>query len=89
MKPVLLVVCAALAACLYLVGLALDLFWLKLLTKPWPVLALAAAVWSRAGTDRRIVWGLLAGAVGDVCLALPHAFLPGMIAFAIGHGLYV
>ena len=89
MKPVLLVLCAALAACLYLVGLALDLFWLKLLTKPWPVLALAAAVWRLAGTDRLIAWGLMAGAVGDICLALPHAFLPGMIAFAIGHGLYV
>ena len=91
MKPVLLLVCAALAACLYLVGLALDLFWLKLLAKPWLVLALAAAAWTRAGpgAGRKIAWGLLAGAVGDVCLALPHAFLPGMIAFAIGHGLYV
>jgi len=91
MKPVFVIVCAALAACLYLVGLALDLFWLKLLTKPWLVIALAIAVWSRAGSGagRRIAWGLLAGAVGDVCLALPHAFLPGMIAFAIGHGLYV
>ncbi|MDP3515432.1 MAG: lysoplasmalogenase [Sulfuritalea sp.] len=91
MNRVLVVVCAALAACLYLVGLALDLFWLKLLTKPWLIVALAAAVWLHA--DRRagrlIAWGLLAGAVGDVCLALPNAFLPGMIAFAIGHGLYV
>lgn len=91
MNVVLLIVSAALAACLYLVGLALDLFWLKLLAKPWLVLALAAAVWTRAGpgAGRKIAWGLLAGAVGDVCLALPHAFLPGMIAFAIGHGLYV
>lgn len=91
MNPVLLIVTAVLAACLYLVGLALDLFWLKLLTKPWLVVALAAAVWKHAGSGagRRIAWGLLAGAVGDVCLALPNAFLPGMIAFAIGHGLYV
>ena len=91
MNAVLLIVSAALAACLYLVGLALDLFWLKLLTKPWLVVALAVAVWRLAGTGagRRIAWGLLAGAVGDICLALPHAFLPGMIAFAIGHGLYV
>lgn len=91
MKPVLLVVTAILAAGLYLVGLALDMFWLKLLTKPWLVVALAMAVWSYAGNaaGRRIAWGLLAGAAGDVCLALPNAFLPGMIAFAIGHGLYV
>jgi alkenylglycerophosphocholine hydrolase len=91
MNAVLLIVSAALAASLYLVGLALDLFWLKLLTKPWLVVALAVAVWRLAGTGagRRIAWGLLAGAAGDICLALPHAFLPGMIAFAIGHGLYV
>lgn len=91
MKAVLLVVVGALAACLYLVGLALDMFWLKLLAKPWPVLALALAVWQsgvgRAG--RMIAWGLFFGAIGDVCLALPNAFLPGMIAFAIGHGLYI
>jgi alkenylglycerophosphocholine/alkenylglycerophosphoethanolamine hydrolase len=91
MNPVLLTVTAALAACLYLIGLTLDLFWIKLLTKPWLVVALAVAVWHYAGTGagRRIAWGLLAGAVGDVCLALPNGFLPGMIAFAIGHGLYV
>jgi uncharacterized membrane protein YhhN len=91
MNPVLIIVTAVLAACLYLVGLALDLLWLKLLTKPWLVVALAVAVWkhSGSGAGRRIAWGLLAGAVGDICLALPNAFLPGMIAFAIGHGLYV
>lgn len=91
MNPVPLILSAALAACLYLVGLALDMFWLKLLTKPWLVVALAVAVWLHAGTraGRLIAWGLLAGAVGDVCLALPNAFLPGMIAFAIGHALYV
>lgn len=89
--PVLPVVIGVLAACLYMVGLALDMFWLKLLTKPWPVLMLAAAAWHLAGpgAGRRIAWGLIAGAIGDVCLALPNAFLPGMIAFAIGHGLYV
>jgi uncharacterized membrane protein YhhN len=91
MNPVLLVVGAALAAALYLVGLALDMFWLKLLTKPWLVVALAVAVRAHADTraGRLIAWGLLTGAVGDVCLALPNAFLPGMIAFAVGHGLYV
>jgi len=91
MYAVLLIVAAALAALLYLVGLALDLFWLKMLTKPWLVVALAVAVWrlAGAGAGRRIAWGLLAGAIGDICLALPYGFLAGMIAFAIGHGLYV
>ena len=56
MNVVLVATSALLAAGLYLVGLALDLFWLKLLTKPWPVVALAAAVWLHAGTGagRRI-----------------------------------
>lgn len=91
MNPVLLAVSAVLAACLYLIGLTLDLFWLKLLSKPWLVVALGIAVWhlARDRAGRLVAWGLLAGAVGDVCLALPDAFLPGMIAFAIGHGLYV
>lgn len=81
------ILAAVLAACAYLIGLTLDLFWLKVLTKPLPILALALAVFVHG--DRRVAFGLLAGAIGDVCLALPHAFLPGMIAFAIGHGAYV
>ena len=90
MNPVLLIVSAVLAACLYLVGLALDLFWLKLLTKPWLVVALAAAVWKHAGSGagRRIAWGLLAGAIlfgfSDMLIGI-HRFaqpLPGA-AFAI------
>ncbi len=91
MKAVLLVVVGALAACLYLVGLALDMFWLKLLAKPWPVLVLGFAVWQSGNgrAARLVAWGLFFGAIGDVCLALPDAFLPGMIAFAIGHGLYI
>ncbi|MBL0076163.1 MAG: hypothetical protein IPP41_09620 [Rhodocyclaceae bacterium] len=32
--------------------------------------------------------GLIFGAIGDVCLAIPGAFVAGMLAFAIGHGLY-
>ena len=91
MSRVFVVVVALLAAGLYLAGMALDLFWLKLLTKPWPVLALALASWRLAGEGpgRRVAAGLVAGAVGDVCLALPGGFLAGMLAFAIGHGLYV
>lgn len=90
MRPTLspsVILAALLAACTYLVGLGLDHFWIKLLAKPWPVLALAAWVWQRG--DRRIAGGLVAGAIGDICLALPDAFLPGMIAFALGHGAYV
>ena len=91
MNPVLPTLAAILAACLYLVGLTLDLFWLKLLTKPWPVLGLALAAWILAERDtgKWIAGGLVSGAIGDVCLALPNAFLAGMLAFALGHACYV
>lgn len=77
----------ALAAAAYLIGLLLDLQELRLLVKTIPALCLAAWVWPQG--DRLIAWGLLFGALGDLCLALPAAFLPGMVAFAIGHALYV
>lgn len=78
----------SLSICTFLVGLALDLSMVKLVVKTFPALALATWVW-QAGAERKIALGLFFGAVGDLCLALPGAFLPGMVAFAIGHGLYV
>lgn len=91
MNAVFVALLAGLAGGLYIVGLTLDLFLLKLLAKPWPVLALAFAVARMTGSRaaRRVALGLVAGAVGDVCLALPGGFLPGMGAFAVGHALYI
>jgi uncharacterized membrane protein YhhN len=85
--PAFLLLTATLAAASYLIGLMLDLMLLKLVAKTLPVLCLVCWVWP--GGDRRIAWGLLCGALGDFFLALPNAFLPGMIAFAAGHALYV
>lgn len=76
-----------LSVCAFLIGTVLELEWLRFLAKPWPVLMLAA--WARPSADKRIAVGLIFGAVGDVCLSVPGGFLTGMIAFAIGHGLYV
>ncbi len=87
MRSAQLTLVGALTACLFLVGLTLDIGWLRLATKPWPVLAMAVWVWPTG--DRRVAWGLIFGAIGDICLAIPGAFLAGMLAFAIGHGLYV
>ena len=87
MRSAQLALVGALTACLFLVGLVLDMDWLRLATKPWPVLAMAAWVWPNG--DRRVAWGLIFGALGDICLAIHGAFLTGMLAFAIGHGLYV
>lgn len=78
----------ALSVCVFLVGQALELPQVKLAVKTIPVLALAAWVWL-AGAERKIVLGLVFGAAGDLFLALPGMFLPGMIAFALGHALYV
>ncbi len=69
----------------------------RLLTKPWPVLLLALRLhWAlkESGAPqeiytRRIRNGLLASAVGDICLEFEAGFLPGMLAFLIGHLFYV
>jgi uncharacterized membrane protein YhhN len=83
----LLLLIGTLAAFAYMVGMALDLTTVKLLVKGIPALAIAAWVWPRG--ERRVALGLVFGAIGDICLNIPGAFLAGMIAFAIGHGLYV
>ena len=87
MRSTYLVLIGVFSACAFLIGLAIDADWLRLFAKPWPVLVMAAWVWPVG--DKRIAFGLMFGAIGDICLAVPGAFLPGMVAFAIGHGLYV
>ncbi len=79
----------SLTACIYLVGMALDLATVQFVVKGIPVLAMAAWVWREPGAERRIAVGLIFGAMGDVLLNTPGAFVLGMLAFAIGHSLYV
>jgi uncharacterized membrane protein YhhN len=60
--------------------------------KSLPVLALAATVAAgavHAGYGRLVTAGLLASAVGDVCLVFPSGFLFGLGAFLLGHLCYV
>lgn len=85
----LLALIGSLTAAIYLVGMALDLTTVQLLVKGIPVLTMAAWVWLQKDAERRIAIGLVFGALGDILLNIPGAFLPGMMAFAIGHGLYV
>ena len=87
MRTTILVLIAVFSGCAYLIGTAIGADWLRLIAKPWPVLMMAAWVWPSG--ERRIAIGLVFGAIGDICLAVPSAFMPGMVAFAIGHGLYV
>ncbi len=80
---------ASAAACSYLVGLALPFPLLRLVSKPIPVLCLAAWVFSRgAGTIARFVGtGLLLSAAGDLLLER-QLFLPGLAAFLLAHVAY-
>jgi len=77
---------------LYLVGVAIDDYWLRMLTKPLPVLALMA--WTaRAAPDRVGRAGLVGlglGLGGDMLLEASAAtFLPGLISFMLGHIAYI
>ncbi len=87
MMQAFLALVGALAVAMNLVSIATDMETVRNLTKAIPVLALACWIWPRG--DRRVALGLLAGSAGDYLLNQPGGFLFGMIAFAIGHGLYV
>ncbi len=78
-----------LAAAAFLVGLGLDLPALRFLTKPLPVLCLAAAVAAqrRDALTRALTVGLLLSAVGDGLLE-GGLFLPGLLAFLAAHAAY-
>lgn len=81
---------AAVAA--FLVGQALDLHLLRLLAKPWPVLALAFVVWARGRRPyaHPIICGLLLSALGDILLEVGETtFLPGVGAFLLAHVAYI
>lgn len=81
------------AAVLFFAGQAIDLYWLRLLAKPIPVLCMALWVALLPGRDRyhlAIVAGLLFSALGDVLLALDEsAFVFGLLAFLVAHLAYV
>lgn len=74
---------------LFWLGYAAELAWLRLVAKPLPALALAAyAVGRRAPLAGPIALGLVFGAAGDVLLEAGF-FLPGLVAFLLGHVAYI
>lgn len=82
-------VVGALGAAVFLVGLALDSSFLRLVAKPWPVIALARWVKERRPSARGVPAALYLGALGDLLLELgPEAFTPGLVAFLAGHVCY-
>jgi alkenylglycerophosphocholine/alkenylglycerophosphoethanolamine hydrolase len=77
-----------LGVALFFVGHALDLLTLRVAVKALPVLALAWSVHRRGRVGATVAFGLLLGGVGDVVLELGH-FLPGLVAFLLGHIAYI
>lgn len=76
---------------LFFIGLGTEVTWLRLATKPLPVLVLAAVVaLARPGIRfrRLVAVGLVFGAAGDLLLEL-GLFVPGLLAFLVGHGWYL
>ena len=86
------VLCGVAAAIAFLLGVALDLYWLRILAKPIPSLVLAVAVWTwgRWPDARSITVGLVLSAVGDIFLEVSAAtFLYGVGAFLLAHVAYI
>lgn len=92
-----MVVGALLAGGLYLVGLGVDHFWLRLCAKPWPILVLIALLAEASGAraeratyPRWILRGLWLCLLGDLLLEeRDRLFLPGVLAFLAGHVCYL
>lgn len=99
-----LLLLAAAAALTHLIVRHAGFGWLALVSKPVPVLCLAAIVWRANATPARrwLIAGLLLSALGDLILALPAAldtsagpsvgqssFMAGLGAFLVAHLCYV
>jgi alkenylglycerophosphocholine/alkenylglycerophosphoethanolamine hydrolase len=82
------------AALLFLVAGRLDdAYWLRMVTKPIPVLMMAlwvSGLQIKGRYQLAIIVGLLLSALGDILLEYSEAtFLPGLIAFLLGHVAYI
>jgi uncharacterized membrane protein YhhN len=81
------------AAVLFIYGLDADIYWLRMITKPIPVLCMALLVALQPVKGRYqwlVITGLLFSAAGDVLLeASPNTFIFGLIAFLLGHVAYI
>ncbi len=81
------------AVALFMVGQALDLYWLRMLVKPIPVLLMAVWVYLLPGKKTyqwAIIVGLLFSMVGDILLeSAGNYFVFGLVAFLLGHIAYI
>jgi uncharacterized membrane protein YhhN len=81
------------ATILFLIGIAFDYQWMRLICKPIPVLCLAGwLATDRWGSSyaKWVVIGLLFSALGDILLEIPaKLFVYGLLAFLVAHLCYI
>ncbi len=81
------------AAIAFIVGDILDLYWLRMVTKPIPVLLMAIYLLmlpGKQGFQWLVILGLIFGLSGDILLEYSQStFLFGLISFLIGHIFYI
>lgn len=90
--PTLLASTFLVGVCLFLVGVATDDYVLRMAVKPAPVVALITwTLWSaRSTTGKLTAAALTLGLAGDVLLeAGSSTFLLGLVAFLLGHVVYI
>jgi len=81
------------AAGLFIISHALDIYWLRMIVKPIPVLLMA--VWVYLLPDKKtyqwaIIVGLLFSMLGDILLeSAGNYFVFGLLAFLMGHIAYI
>jgi uncharacterized membrane protein YhhN len=93
------IIITALAACLlFLFGMAQDIYWLRLITKPLPVLLMAVWLLTLPAKGRfqwAVITGLFLSALGDVLLELEmenppvDLFVLGLSSFFLAHVAYI
>ncbi len=93
LRTKILLVLGLLAAAAFIAGRILNVAELRLIAKPLPVIFMALYLLLLPDKNRfqwLVIGGLLFGAVGDIFLEYaPETFLFGLIAFLIGHLLYI
>ncbi len=81
------------AAVIFIYGQYEDIYWLRMVSKPIPVLCMALVIFLEPAKKRYqwlVIGGLLFSAAGDILLEASTAtFLIGLIAFLLGHVFYI
>ena len=89
---VLLALVGLAAVVLFFVGLVTDTYWLRMVTKPIPVLSIALWVYTgeRGRYSTLVTGGLLLSVIGDIMLEWGEkTFLVGVLAFLFAHIFYI